>query len=206
MRAHILIALLVLIMAGALGVSRLELAVLIMVIAMVMAAEVFNTAVEVTVDLVTKEFHPLARRAKHLAAGGVLLAAVASVLVGYLIFFERLAALTHRSLGRAAMTPPTVTLAALALVVLISVLIKAGMTPFRIQGGFPSAHASFAFAMATAIYLLGSSPAVTLLALGIAALVGQARVEGKIHTPSEVIVGAVLGVLVTLLSFQLLLG
>lgn len=206
MRAHILIALLVMVMAGVLGVSRLELAVLVLVVALVMAAEVFNTAVEVTVDLVTKEFHPLARRAKHLAAGGVLVAAVASILVGYLIFFERLASLTHESLGRLATTPPTVTLAALVLVVLVSVLIKAGVAPFRIQGGLPSAHASFAFALATAIYLLGASPTVTMLALGIAALVGQARVEGKIHTPFEVIAGAALGVLVTIFTFQLLAG
>lgn len=204
MRAHVLIALLVMIMAGVLGVSRMELAVLVFVIGLVMVAEMLNTAVEVAVDLVTKEFHPLARRAKHVAAGGVLIAAVASVIVGYLIFFDRLASLAHGSLTRLAATPTTVTLAALVLVVLIAVLVKAGVTPFRIQGGLPSAHSSFAFALATAIYLLGSSPEVTLLALGIAALVGQARVEGKIHTPFEVVVGAALGVLVTLLTFQLL--
>ena len=206
MRVHILIALLVLMMAGVLGVSRIELAILVLTIGLVMVAEMVNTAVETTVDLVTKEFHPLARRAKHVAAGGVLLAAVAAIFVGYLIFFSRFAGLTHGSLARLAATPSIATLAALVLVVLVSVLIKAGVTPFRIQGGFPSAHTSFAFSLATAIFLLGGGPEITLLALGIAALVGQARIEGKIHTLFEVLVGAALGVLLTVLAFQLLIG
>ena len=206
MRVHILIALLVLMMAGVLGVSRIELAILVLTIGLVMVAEMVNTAVETTVDLVTKEFHPLARRAKHVAAGGVLLAAVAAIFVGYLIFFSRFAGLTHGSLARLAATPSIATLAALVLVVLVSVLIKAGVTPFRIQGGFPSAHTSFAFSLATVIFLLGGGPEITLLALGIAALVGQARIEGKIHTLFEVLVGAALGVLLTVLAFQLLIG
>ena len=62
-----------------------------------------------------------------------------------------------------------VTLAALVAVTVLVVLIKAGVTPFRIQGGFPSFHAAVAFALATVIYLMGGSPAVTLLALGLAA-------------------------------------
>lgn len=206
MRVHVLTALLVLMLAGVLGVSRVELAVLVFTIALVMVAEVINTAVETTIDLFTKEFHPLARRAKHIAAGGVLIAAVASIFVGYLIFFDRFAALTHASLSRLSTAPSIATLAALALVVLVSVLIKAGVTPFRIQGGLPSAHSSFAFALATAIFLLGGSPQITLLALGIAALVGQARIEGKIHTPFEVVFGAIVGVLVTVFTFQLLIG
>ena len=106
MRAHVLIVLLVMIMAGVLGVSRVELAVLVFVIGLVMVAEMLNTAVEVTVDLVTKEFHPSHGGPRHVAAGGVLIAAVASVSSGYLIFFDRLASLAHGSLTRLAATPP----------------------------------------------------------------------------------------------------
>ncbi len=49
-------------------------------------AEMINTAIERTVDLATDEFHPLARLAKDIAAGGVLIAALNSLVVGYLLF------------------------------------------------------------------------------------------------------------------------
>lgn len=204
MRVHFFLALLVLMTAAVLGVTRLELALLVLTIALVMVAEMINTAIEAVVDLITEEYRLLAKTAKHVAAGAVLLSAAAAVFVGYLVFFTRLAALVHGSFSRAIAAPPLITLAALAAVVLLVVLVKAGVTPFRIQGGFPSFHAALAFALATAIYLLGGSAEVTLLALAIAGLVGQARIEGGIHTVYEVIAGAALGVLVTIVVFQAL--
>lgn len=204
MRAHLLIALLVLLAAAVLGVSRLELVVLVLTIALVMVAEMINTAVEAVVDLVTEEYKVLAKRAKHAAAGAVLLAAAAAFVVGYLIFFSRLAALVHGSLARATAAPSVIALAALVAVAVLVVLIKAGVAPFRVQGGFPSFHAALAFSLATAIYLLGGSAPVTLLAFLLAALVGQARIEGRIHSLYEVAAGAALGVLVTIVVFQAL--
>jgi len=55
-------------------------------ITMVLAAEAFNTAIEVTVNLTTKQYHPLARIAKDVAAGAVLITALGAVAVGYFIF------------------------------------------------------------------------------------------------------------------------
>lgn len=204
MRIHILVALGVLAGAILLGASRVELGILLLTIAAVMVAEMINTAIESTVDLVTREYHPMARVAKHVAAGAVLLAAVAAVFVGYLIFFDRVAAVAHTSLGRLAEAPEMATLVSLCAVVVLAVLIKAGVMPFRIQGGLPSAHTAMAFALGTAISLIGKDPRITLFALGIAALVGQARIEGKIHSLFEVVVGAALGILVTVVAFQLL--
>ncbi len=60
---------------------------LFITIAFVIMAEMFNTAVERTIDLITHEFHPLARIAKDIAAGGgVLIAAINALVVGYLLF------------------------------------------------------------------------------------------------------------------------
>jgi diacylglycerol kinase len=53
---------------------------------MVLAAETMYTAIEKTVDLVTREFHPLAKQAKNMAAGAVLLAAVNAIIIGLLVF------------------------------------------------------------------------------------------------------------------------
>ncbi len=206
MRMHAFIALLVLMAALALGVSRFETAALVLVIGFVMVAELINTAIEAAVDLVTKEFHPLARTAKDVAAGAVLIAAITSVFVGVVIFFPRLSRLADASLERLTTVPEVVALAALSCVLIIVVLIKAEVTPFRIQGGFPSAHSAVAFSLATLIFLSGASGTIVLLGGAVAALVAQSRVEAKIHNIYEVAMGALIGTLVTLLVARLLAG
>jgi diacylglycerol kinase len=73
-----------------LGLSAAELAVLALTIAGVIAAEMLNTAVEAVVDLVSPEFHPLAKIAKDVAAGAVLVMAFASLAVAYLLFVRKI--------------------------------------------------------------------------------------------------------------------
>lgn len=86
MKIHLLAAILAIILGWWLGINRLEWAIITISIFMVLATETINTAVEKTVDLVTRDYHPLAKHAKNLAAGGVLLAAVNAVIIGILIF------------------------------------------------------------------------------------------------------------------------
>jgi diacylglycerol kinase len=72
-------------MGGWLGISRVEWAVIVFTIALVLILEGLNTAIEAAIDLASPRLHPLAKVAKDLAAGMVLIAAVASVAVGLLI-------------------------------------------------------------------------------------------------------------------------
>jgi diacylglycerol kinase len=67
------------------GISRVEWAVMVFTIALVLILEGLNTAIEAAIDLASPEIHPLAKIAKDLAAGMVLIAAIASVGVGLLI-------------------------------------------------------------------------------------------------------------------------
>lgn len=67
------------------GISRVEWAILAFTIALVLILEGLNTAIEAAVDLAMPRRHPLAKHAKDLSAGMVLIAAVASVAVGLLI-------------------------------------------------------------------------------------------------------------------------
>ena len=67
------------------GITRAEWAVLVFTIALVLILEGLNTAVEAAIDLASPKYHPLAKVAKDLAAGMVLIAAIASVAVGLLI-------------------------------------------------------------------------------------------------------------------------
>lgn len=206
MRVHSLLAFLVLMAAISLGVSSVELAILILTVAFVMVMETVNTAVEAVVDLVTDQYHPIAGIAKNVAAGAVLLSAVASVCVGVVLFWSRLAQLSDDLGARVRALPEVGILIALGAVVLIVVVVKATALPFRLQGGFPSAHAAVAFSLATLIWLVGAGGFAALLGVGIASLVGQARIEAKIHTVFEVISGAVIGALITVAVFQWLFG
>ena len=86
MKIHILATILVVIVALVVKLNSTEWGLLILTVFMVLVAETVNTAVEKTVDLVTAEYHPLARLAKNLAAGAVLLAAIGSLLMAVVIF------------------------------------------------------------------------------------------------------------------------
>jgi diacylglycerol kinase (ATP) len=73
-----------------LGLDRFEWLVLTLTIAIVLAAEGVNTALEAVVDLASPEYHPLAKIAKDVGAGTVLLTAIAAVIVGLLLFLPHL--------------------------------------------------------------------------------------------------------------------
>ena len=73
-----------------LGLSRLEWCAAIAALALVWIAETLNTAVERLTDLVSPDFHPLAGRAKDVAAGAVLMAMLAAVSIGIVVFGPRL--------------------------------------------------------------------------------------------------------------------
>ena len=74
----------------ALGIDHYEWLALLITIALVIAAEGVNTALEAVVDLASPEYHPLAKIAKDVGAGTVLITAIASVLVGMVLFLPRL--------------------------------------------------------------------------------------------------------------------
>jgi diacylglycerol kinase len=84
-RVHLLIAILVTIAGVLLRVSGSEFAILYVAITGVFMAEMFNTVFELCVDLAKPEYHPLARIAKDVAAGAVLLSAFLAVMIGIFI-------------------------------------------------------------------------------------------------------------------------
>jgi diacylglycerol kinase (ATP) len=208
LRIHFLAAVLVFAGAIAVGVSRLQLIALVLAIAFVLVAEMLNTAIEGVIDVSTTSFDPNAKLAKDIAAGAVLIASVNAVAVGYLVFAGKAADRTTNALDRVRDAPADVTLVALFLVVLIVIGTKAWTgrgTPLR--GGLPSGHAAVAFAGWIAVtYLVGDHHrfVVSALALIMALLVAQTRVESGIHSSLEVAYGGALGALVTLVVFQLI--
>lgn len=85
LRIHLVVAGFVALCGLLLGLPSIDLALLLMAIALVIITELLNTAVELTVDLVSPAFHPIAGRAKDIAAAAVLIAALVASAVGSII-------------------------------------------------------------------------------------------------------------------------
>jgi diacylglycerol kinase (ATP) len=207
MRIHFAVATVVLVLAIAYDVSKIELIALLLAIAFVLIAEMVNTAIEAATDIATTSFNPLAKLAKDIAAGAVLVASVNAIVIGYLVLAERLGDPTDRAFERLYNAPIHLTLIALVVVILLVIALKAITgrgTPLR--GGLPSGHAAVAFSGWVAITLLTDDfdhrVLVSTVAFIMACLVAQTRVESGIHSTLEVGLGALLGSVSTLVLFQ----
>jgi diacylglycerol kinase (ATP) len=210
MRFHVAAAAIVLVLSLLVGVSKLELAILVLVIMAVFVTEMLNTALEFTVDLATREYRPLAKLAKDVSAGAVLVASVAALAVGYLVLSDNLGPFSLEMLERVRRWPGHVTLVALMLVAIAVLLVKAlTRVPNPFLGGMPSGHAAVAFAGWIAASFIAIDGAgrfaglISLITLLMALLVCQSRVEAGIHTVYQVIAGAMLGALLAIAVFQL---
>ena len=208
MRIHFAIAIGVLVIGLVTGVQRLELIALLLAIAFVLIAEMINSALEHAIDVATTSFDPLAKLAKDIAAGAVLIASVNAIVIGYLVFSGDFADRSSRVLDRIRNAPAELTLIALVVTILIVIATKAYTgrgTPLR--GGLPSGHAAVAFSgWMAATYVLHDSNhrfLISSLTFIMALLVAQTRVEAGIHSALEVLYGGALGALITLAIFQL---
>ena len=208
LRIHFVVAVLVLVAALAFGVDKLELIALLLAIAFVFITEMVNSAIEQAIDVATTTFDPLAKLAKDVAAGAVLIATVNAVAIGYLVFSGEVADRSSRLLERLRDAPAQITLIALVLTIIVVIGTKAYTgrgTPLR--GGLPSGHAAIAFAgWMAATYIVDGSHRflISSLTFIMALLVAQTRVESGVHSAAEVAYGGALGALVTLVVFQVL--
>jgi diacylglycerol kinase (ATP) len=207
MRIHFLAAVTVLVAAIAIGVSKLELIALLLAIAFVFITEMFNSALEQAIDVSTTSFDPLAKLAKDIAAGAVLIATINAIAIGYLVFSSEIADRSSRLLESLRDAPAQLTLIALVVTVIAVIAAKAYTGRGRpLRGGLPSGHAAVAFAgWMAATLVIGNSHRflISSLTFIMALLVAQTRVEAGIHSALEVTYGGFLGALVTLAVFQL---
>ncbi|MCR1897861.1 diacylglycerol kinase [Irregularibacter muris] len=205
MRIHFTIGLLVILTSLFMDLSRVEIIILFFTICLVIISEMINTAIEATIDLYTSTYHPLAKIAKNVAAGAVLVSAINSVIVAYVLFFDKFSPMTKNVIHKVQQSPGHLTFVSLILVVAAVIAIKSRFSEGSYMvGGMPSGHSAISFSLATAITFITENMLVATLAYLLAFLVSQSRIEGKIHDFYEVIVGSILGLLVTILIFQLI--
>ena len=208
MKIHYSAAIIVIFASLFFELSKVEFMVLFITIVLVIISELFNTAIEKLVDLVSPEYNEIAKIIKDVAAGAVLISAINSVIVGFLLFFDKLEAV--RSNAMIAITESSVylTLIAIILVTIITLGLKAAFSKYStgspLQGGAVSGHTSVSFCAASIISTMSDNLIITILSYFMAFLVAESRIEGKIHSFYEVLAGAVLGTLVGIFIFQVL--
>lgn len=89
-KREIVLGIIALILSYILKIDKIEFIIVLTMICLVLTAEIINTAVERTVDLVTKEYHELARIAKDVSAGSVLVTSIFSLIIGIIIFIPKI--------------------------------------------------------------------------------------------------------------------
>jgi diacylglycerol kinase (ATP) len=196
-RAICLIGALVMLGSALLRVSRVEVLLLCVAICLVVLAEIFNRAIEVVVDLVSPDFHPLAKVAKDVGGAGVLAATIFAVVIaaGVLINAETLDMLR----GISAKPPPGFLHVGLVGVVTIVVAVILGKLwgghGTLTRGGMVSAHSALAFFCFISIWFHTTEWIVRGLSFALAVMVAQSRVDAGIHTVREVIIGLLVALL-----------
>jgi len=198
MRNHFIVAIVVLLLSLILKVSAVEFILLALSISFVLFAEMMNTAVEAVVDMVTAEYHPVARIAKDVAAGSVLLSVVGSVVTGYVILSGYIFPLYKELLAMIGTPAEMAAIVSLLVVIITVVMLKAlSGKGTHLHGGIISGHAAIAFSIATLVTLTTQEPITSLLTLTLAVMVSHSRLLMNIHSMREVVLGAASGLGIT---------
>ena len=207
MKIHMVMSIIVLIMCLFLNISRFELIALVLCVAFVMFAELINTALENIVNLTAQHYHPLAKRAKDAAAGAVLVSAMASVIIGFLIFGDKLSDINFNVVNAIKSKNSWFIFFVLIILFIFTIILKSLIgegTPLR--GGMPSGHSTLSFSLATIIAITVKEPMVVALSYALALVVCQSRIDAEIHNIWEVLVGALLGMIITAILFLIFKG
>ena len=204
MRIHMVLALIVLTACFFYDLTKIELLVVLITVTMVIMAELFNTAIELAIDSTVNYYHPLVKLAKNAAAGGVLITAINAVAVGYIIFWDKLNYINFSVINKVRTSSPYTIFMILTIMCITVIIVKAFFgegTPLK--GGMPSGHSTLAFSIATALTLYAGETIVFVLSFVLAFIVAQSRVDSEVHSVLEVFVGAVFGILITILLYRI---
>jgi len=207
MRIHLYVVVIVILLGMFLNLGLREMLVLLFTISLVIVAEMFNSAIEATVDLVSPNYHPLAKFAKDIGAGAVLITSILAIVVGSLIMlgdnrWEQIKIdMTGESLGIP--IPLKIILGCLLLFIMIIVGKGLGKRGQVLKGGLVSGHAAFGFFFAMSVIFITDNGLASGIAILLAAIIAQSRLEAKIHSLFEVCLGAGVGVVLGLILFGL---
>ncbi|MBI2399724.1 MAG: diacylglycerol kinase [Deltaproteobacteria bacterium] len=202
-RYHYIIAAGALFLSLFLELPVIEFVLFAMAVIILLFAEMMNTAIEETVNLVEDKHHMIAKNAKDVSAGAVLIASIGVAIMSYMIFTKYIYEPMGLLLRDARTFSGHIAIISLLLVLIAVVTLKALAGRGRpLHGGMPSGHSAVAFSLATSISLISLDPFVVILSAVLAVMVSHSRLVGGIHTRVEVFLGGLLGLGLTLLLYR----
>ena len=169
-----------------------------------------NTAIETVVDLYVDVYHPKAKIAKDVAAGGVVITALNAIIVAYFLFFDKISDIGLNFIKNIIESPMHLAFSAI-IIVLIAIISLIAIAKSNKHKGLnkkfvPSGYTAIAFAANTIIWLITDNVVIITLSLILSILVATSKVESKVHRTSEVIFSACVGIIMVLLIYGITLG
>ncbi len=204
LRYHFYLAAIVLILSYILGVESKDFVFITFAVILVLLAEMFNTALEYIIDILSPEYTIKARIIKDVAAGTVLITVFGAVVIGYLILFPYINRVFNTGLAVVKNSKGEIALIATTLVLILVIILKTYLgRGHPLRGGMPSGHAAIAFSIWVTITYITENFVASLLTFIMAVSISQSRIGVKAHRPIEVILGGLIGAGVTFLLFKI---
>ena len=215
-KIQLVLAVLVVIISLFFDLNRAEFLCFLFTIILILFAEMVNTAIETVVDLYVDVYHPKAKIAKDVAAGGVVITAINAIIVAYFLFFDKISDIGLNFINNVVNSPVHLAFSVLVIVV-IAILSLIAIAKTNKHKGLnhkfiPSGFTTLAFATNTIIWIVTQSSRnivntiIITLSLVLAILVSASRIEAKAHKLSEVIFSACLGIILVLVLYGIALG
>ncbi len=204
LRYHFLSAAVVLFFSYLVGVTTQELIIIALAVILVLGAEMMNSAIEAVVDILSPEFSEKARIAKDIAAGAVLITAFGAAVLGYFVLFPYVKDIFSDGFHVARHSKEEISFISFILVLIAVIVTKAYFgRGLPLSGGMPSGHSALAFSVWVSITFITGNLYISLLCFLLAVWIGQSRLAIRAHTKWEVVVGAIMGALLTFLLYRL---
>lgn len=209
-KRQLIIAVAVVIISLFFNLNRAEFLCFLFTIILVLFAEMVNTAIETVVDLYVDVYHPKAKIAKDVAAGGVVITTINALIVAYFLFFDKLADIGLTFLQNVT-NSPVHTAFAVMIITIIAILSLIAYAKTNKHKGLnqkfvPSGHATIAFAANTIIWLVTDNVVVLILSLIMAILLSESRIAAKEHKLSEVIFSGCFGMIIVLILYAIVMA
>jgi len=206
-KKQLVIAVIVVILSLFFNLSKAEFLIFLFTIILILFAEMVNTAIETVVDLYIDVYHPKAKIAKDVAAGGVVITAINAVIVAYFLFFDKISEIGISFIENIINSPVHLAFSVfmIAVIASLSLIAYAKTDKHKILNKrfVPSGHAVLAFTANTIIWIISKNPIVLILSLIMAILIAESRIAAKEHKLSEIIFSACLGTVLVLLLYAI---
>lgn len=199
------ISLILLLLSLVFNFSRIDTMILTIIITVNIGVQLIVVSIKKIVDRVYINNEKMADIIKTMVSGATFAMIMGSIFIGYLLFFKNLTFNPYATIDKIRGRDTHLVFLSLILSIIIAVFLKTKTKTGRpFQGGYASGHSAIAFSIATVIAITNEDILTGLLGYILAILVAESRVENKIHTVKETIIGGILGATVTIFMFKIL--